>query len=457
MNKVEEIFRCLIENLEEGIQVVDSKGRTIYYNDSMAIMEGQMKEEVIGKKIGDYLNDLEEDSSTLMNALKKKEKFVDVIQQYSNKFKKNITAVNTTIPVIINDKAVAAIEISKDMTKFKELNEKICKLEAIKSSKSRNYCFKDIIGNSFGIRKAINKAMRASLSNSSVLIFGETGSGKEIFAQSIHYNGVRKDKAFIPVNCAAIPSALLEGMFFGTVKGSFTGAENKRGIFEEAHRGTLLLDEVNSLEPYLQSKLLRVLQDGFIRPVGGNKIIDVDVRVIATLNEVPEKLIDSGKLRKDFYYRLGVVRIDIPPLRERKEDIEVLANYFIKYYNRILGKNIKGLDESVLEDFMNYDWPGNIRQLKNIIEAAMNMSDNNSLITREYMENKTTKNVKTITNYKTGNSSISQYLESVEKSIIGDFLEKNNHNISKTARMLKISRQKLQYKIKKYSLEKVGS
>lgn len=452
MSKVERIFKCLIDNLEEGIHIVDSKGRTIYYNEAMAKMEGQNAEEIIGKKIGDYLKGLEDDSSTLMNALKKKEKIVDVIQHYSNCYKKNITTINTTVPVLIEDKVVAAVEIAKDMTQFKELNEKICKLEAAKNSNNTNYCFKQIIGSSQGIRNAVNKAMRASLSNSSVLIFGETGCGKEVFAQSIHYNGIRKDKPFIAVNCAAIPSALLEGMFFGTVKGSFTGAENKKGIFEEAHRGTLLLDEVNSMEPYLQSKLLRVLQDGFIRPVGSNKIIDVDVRVIATLNEEPEKLIEEGKLRKDFYYRLGVVRIDIPQLRERKEDIEDLVKYFVNYYNNILGKNIIDIDENVLKDFKEYDWPGNVRELKNIIEAAMNMVDNNGRLTREFFENKVIESNNKENNHDIGEMSISAYLESIEKAIIGEELSKNNSNITKTAEKLKISRQKLQYKIKKYNL-----
>ena len=453
MSKAEEILRNLIDNLAEGIHIVDGKGRTIYYNDPMARMEGQIREEVIGKKVEDYLSGVENESSTIMNALKYKEKIIDVVQQYNTHYKKDITTINTTIPVIVKEKAVAAIEISKDMTQFKELNEKICKLEAINKGRDDNYGFKDIIGNSSSIRNAVTKAMRASLSNSSVLIYGETGSGKEVFSQSIHYNGIRKDKPFVAINCAAIPSALLEGMFFGTVKGSFTGAENKRGIFEEAHRGTLLLDEVNSMEPYLQSKLLRVLQDGYIRPVGSNKIIDVDVRVIATLNEEPEKLIEEGKLRKDFYYRLGVVRIDIPPLRDRKEDILDLCNYFIEYYNRLLGKNIKGINEQVLEDFNEYNWPGNIRELKNVIESAMNMADSNMSLTRECFDNKVVNKNKESTLYEIGDRPMSEYLEAIEKEIIVQTLEKNTWNISKTAEKLKLSRQNLQYKMKKFNIE----
>ena len=306
----------------------------------MAKIEGFKKEDVLGKKVYEYLKGME-DISTLMNALKEKKQYKDIIQHYSSKDGKNITSINTTIPVILNDNVIAAIEIARDMTQIKKLNEKVCKLESSSNKTEEHHVFKNIIGDSVKIRNEVNKAVRASLSNSSVLIYGETGTGKEIFAQSIHYGGIRKDKPFIPINCAAIPSALLEGMLFGTVKGSFTGAENKKGLFEEAHQGTVLLDEINSMEPYLQSKLLRVLQDGYIRPLGSNKIIDIDVRIIATLNEEPEKLIREGKLRKDFYYRLSVLRIDIPPLRERKEDIESLAYHFLSYYNSILSKNVK--------------------------------------------------------------------------------------------------------------------
>jgi len=452
MNKVESILENLINNLKEGIHIVDNKGKTIYYNESMAKMEGLKREDVIGKKVYEYLKGME-GTSTLMNALNNNEEFKDMVQQYSNNDGKNITSINTTIPVIINDKTVAAIEIARDMTQLKKLNEKICMLENAVSSKQNNYTFKDIIGNSSKIRNEVNKAVKASLSNSSVLIYGETGSGKELFAQSIHYNGIRKDRPFIAINCAAIPSALLEGMLFGTVKGSFTGAENKKGLFEEAHRGTVLLDEINSMEPYLQSKLLRVLQDGYIRPVGSNKIIDIDVRVIATLNEEPEALIKEGKLRKDLYYRLSVMRIDVPPLRERKEDIELLVKYFINHYNSLLSKNIKVLSKDMMERFLEYGWPGNIRELKNTLEAAMNMVDDGETLTKEFFENKIALVGDLNSDSKfSGDMSLSEYLEEIEKAIILKSYIKNGENITRTAEELKISRQNLQYKIKKYKL-----
>jgi len=453
MSKIEDVFACLLDNLNEGIHIVDSRGKTIYYNEAMAKIEGISKHEVLGKKVSEYLKNIDEDASTLMNALKTGENYKDVLQHYRSDSGKNITSINSTVPVKNNEKIIAAIEIARDMTQLRELSEKICRLESLPSYQCTNYHFNDIIGNSPQIRNEVNKAMRASLSNSSVLIYGETGAGKEVFAQSIHYNGIRKDKPFIPINCAAIPSALLEGMLFGTVKGGFTGAENKKGLFEEANKGTVLLDEVNSMEPYLQSKLLRVLQDGYIRPVGGNKAIDVDIRIIATLNEEPEKLISEGKLRKDFYYRLSVIRIDVPPLRARKEDIEVLVKHFVSYYNQMLAKNVKTIDEYVLKKFMDHNWPGNVRELKNSIELAMNMIDDTEVLTKEFFENKTVSLKEEDSQKKYFiDKPLPEYLEDIEKDIIEKTLITNDYNISKTSKELKISRQCLQHKMKKLGL-----
>lgn len=451
--KSEYILEYLINNLNEGIHIVDNKGKTIYYNTAMEKIEGLKREDVIGKKVYEYLKEME-NSSTLMNALKDRKEYKDVLQNYFRKDGREITSLNTTIPVVANDKVIAAIEVARDMTQIKSLNEKLCNLVKNDKKSQGHYLFDDIIGESLILKNEINKAVRASLSNSSVLIYGETGTGKELFAQSIHYGGVRSQKPFIPINCAAIPSALLEGMLFGTVKGSFTGAENKKGLFEEANRGTILLDEVNSMEPYLQSKLLRVLQDGYIRPLGSNKIIDVDVRIIATLNEEPKKLIEEGKLRKDFYYRLSVIQINVPPLRERKNDIETLAYYFLDYYNRVLNKNVKFIDSSIIEDFLSYDWPGNIRELKNVIESAMNMIDDGEMLSRDAFENRNIF-LKAETDLKSLNKNISlnDYLNGIEQKIITNEMKKNLGNITKTASKLKISRQNLQYKLKKYNIQ----
>ncbi|WBW99564.1 sigma-54 interaction domain-containing protein [Oceanirhabdus sp. W0125-5] len=453
MNKDRIILEELINNLYDGIHIIDEKGTTVYYNEAMANLEGTTRDEVLGKRITEYLDRLKEENSTLLSAIKNKKKYSEILQEYYNNNNKLITTINTSIPIFNGRKVIGAIEISKDMTQVKMLNEKVCKLEEKQRKSNKGYSFKDIIGNSTEMRNVVNKAMRASLSNSSVLIYGETGSGKEVLAQSIHYNGIRSDKPFIAVNCAAIPSPLLEGMFFGTVKGSFTGAIDKKGLFEEAHRGTLLLDELNSMDTQLQSKLLRVLQEGYIRPLGSNKTIDVDVRVIATLNENPEKLIKEGKLRKDLYYRLSVVKFDIPPLKDRKEDIEDLVNHFVQYYNKILGKEVIGVKNDVMERLINYEWPGNIRELKNAIESAMNLAEDYKKIGMEMFEDKF--HIGEHEKIELNGISLDEYLGNVERSIIKDVLYRMSGNISKAADELKISRQSLQYKIKKYKLNNI--
>ena len=448
----EKILACLLENLEEGIQVVDCEGKTIYYNSAMGKVEGVEPTEVIGKKVSEYLEDVKEDDSTLMNVLKTGEKIVGLIQHYANGYKKKVTTINTTVPVTVDNKVIAVIEIAKDMTQLKELTESVCKLQNLDKKINNHYTFSDIYGDNPTMKIAIDKAKKASMSSSSVLLYAETGSGKEVFSQSIHYGGVRKDKPFIPINCAAIPALLLEGMLFGTEKGGFTGAENKKGLFEQANHGTILLDEVNSLEPYLQSKLLRVLQEGYIRPIGGTKSIDIDVRIIATLNEEPAKLIESGKLRKDFYYRLCVMRINIPPLRERIDDIPIFVDKLIEKYNKILCKNIRGIDEVMMKKLQEYNWPGNIRELTNVIESAINMADYNSILTENYFDfriaNDNCTNVQDIITNNESSFHLENYMSDIEKNIIEKILKKNDYNVSKAARELSISRQNLQYKIK---------
>jgi len=451
MDNVNILLESLISNLKEGLHIVDGKGKTIYYNHAMENIEGMKSEDVMGKEIHEYLKDIEH--STILGSLKGGHTYRDTIQNYSNGAGKIITSVNSTIPVMVDGKVEAVIEIARDMTQIKKLNETICQLENKSKSKRNHYTFNDIIGSSKILNEEILKSKRASISNSSVLIYGETGCGKELFAQGIHYEGIRRDKPFIAINCAAIPSTLLEGMLFGTVKGSFTGAENKKGLFEEAHRGTILLDEINSMDPYLQSKLLRVLQDGYIRPLGSNKIIDIDVRIIATINEEADKLIREGKLRKDFYYRLSVIKVMIPPLRERKEDISDLCDFFINYYNGILYRNVKGISEDVMEGFLNYSWPGNIRELKNNIESAMNMVEDGEILTKECFGNKINSVVEvTAEEGFRGEISLNEYIDNIEKNIIEKSYQKNNNNITKTSEELKISRQNLQYKLKKYEL-----
>lgn len=289
------------------------------------------------------------------------------------------------------------------------------------------------------------------------MILGETGTGKELFAQSIHNESSRAKEPFIAVNCSAIPDSLLESILFGTTKGAFTGAENKSGLFEEAKNGTLFLDELNSMSIVLQAKLLRALETNRIRRVGGNQEIPVNPRIISAMNINPLEAIENEKLRSDFYYRLAVVTLECPSLRNRKEDIITLSWHYIKKYNKILGRKIDRLSPEVMKILENYNWPGNVRELSHCIEHAMNMVDPNdtSLLVRHLpafiQENALKSNILPIILPKTND--FKQIMNQVEKDILLQALKRNNGNMNQSAKELGLSRQSLFYKLKKLNID----
>lgn len=306
------------------------------------------------------------------------------------------------------------------------------------------FSFDDIIGQSEPVQKSKEKATRASYTVSPILIYGETGTGKELFVQAIHNCSQRKNKPFIAQNCAAIPETLLEGILFGTMKGSFTGAENRKGLFEEADGGTLYLDELNSMPMELQAKLLRVIQEGAIRRLGDTNIKKVDVRIIASLNEEPERIVETGKLRKDLFYRLNVVRINLTPLRERKEDIPILVYHFIDKFNKKFNMNIKGIDDAALKEIIKMNWSGNVRQLEHFIESIFNNKQDGTIELSDLLEldNSVKNDEKPL--------SLRERLEQSEKGYIMEALVLSNNNVTRASEILDIPRQTLQYKIKKY-------
>ncbi len=242
------------------------------------------------------------------------------------------------------------------------------------------YDFEKIVGESKEITSLISEVKKIADSRSNVLLLGETGTGKELVARAIHFNSARHDKPFVPINCSAIPENLLESELFGYVKGAFTGAAgSKRGLFEEASGGTLFLDEIGELGQQLQAKLLRVIDDHEVRPLGGVQSRTVDVRIIAATNRDIVKAVREGILREDLYYRINVVTITLPPLRERKEDILILARHFLEKYSQEIGKQVTFIDDAALRILMDYNWPGNVRELRNIIERAVLITDSNTI------------------------------------------------------------------------------
>ncbi|WP_242620507.1 sigma-54 interaction domain-containing protein [Senegalia massiliensis] len=461
-------MKNILEYLDEGIHVIDSEGKTILYNKSMEKIEGIEPENILGKQLLELFPSLDEKTSTLLTVIKNGRPIVNRSQTYLNYKGKKISSVNTTIPLFNDNDLIGAVEIGKDITKIKKLSEELIELrneltnkEKLKTEdKMRKYTFDHIIGKSESIKKAIRIAKKASNSSSSVLIYGETGTGKELFSQSIHYSGTRSNKPFIAQNCAALPEQLLEGLLFGTVKGGFTGAIDRPGLFEQANGGTLLLDEIDSMGMILQSKLLRVLQEGYIRRVGGLNDISIDVKIIATTNQPPLESIKSGNLRKDLYFRLNVIYIDIPPLRKRIGDLKLLINEFIKKFNFKLDKDVWMISREVMDLFNNYSWPGNIRELENMIEGGMNFVENDEHVLHiehfpDYISD--FKNIRKRESKEEFDieirNSLQNTINDIEKKIIERELNENDYNISQTARNLNIKRQTLQHKIKRYNLK----
>lgn len=455
------ILQKILQHIDEGVHVLDKNGNTIIYNEAMSKLEKMETKEVMKKPFGEVFKNLNSENSTLLKALKYGVPTFDLNQTYLNKDGKEITTINTTLPVVIDNEVTAVVEVAKNITKMTEMSHTILKLqneigrpEKAKTQKIRKYNFNNIIGSSRNFTDVIERAKKASKNSASVFIFGETGTGKELIAQSIHYESIRKDKPFIAQNCAALPESLLEGLLFGTSKGGFTGAVDRAGLFEQANGGTLLLDEINSMPYELQAKLLRVLQENYIRRVGGIKDIPIDVRIISTSNELPEVILKNGRIRKDLFYRLNVIQLNVPPLRDRKDDITMLANMFIYKYNERFNREILSISKEAQDSLLKYDYPGNVRELENIIMAAISMADDNErILGRNHFEFLDTDREYDSRKYEIGENGIDEYLGNLEKRIIEKTLKNNDQNITKSAEILKIKRQTLQHKIKKYKIQ----
>ena len=311
------------------------------------------------------------------------------------------------------------------------------------------YTFDSLIGNSLTFLDAKDQAKKAAKSDSNVLILGESGTGKELFAHSIHNDSKRSMGVFIKVNCAAIPAELLESELFGYEEGSFTGAKKggKIGKFEAADGGTIFLDEIGELPLHMQVKLLRVLQEKEVERVGSTRSIPIDVRIIAATNRNLEEMVEKGEFRLDLYYRLKVMTIVVPKLSERSEDIPKLVHHFLRKYQKLMNKQIEGISDRALRILNSYSWPGNIRELENSIERALNMVDEAEMITSDHLPEE-------IRGYKSPSSTLTlnEVMEETERHTIINYLELMNGNKSETAKVLGISRTTLYEKMNKYGL-----
>jgi DNA-binding NtrC family response regulator len=332
---------------------------------------------------------------------------------------------------------------------------------ALKNQLKKKYRFDNFIGDSPEMHRVFKIIEKVADTDSTVLILGESGTGKELVAKAIHYNSMRRDKPLIPVNCGAIPEDLLESELFGHEKGAFTNAIRTRiGRFEMSNGGTIFLDEIGEMSPHLQVKLLRILQEQEFERLGGTKTIKCDIRVIAATNKDLDKLVLENQFREDLYYRLRVIPIEIPPLRERRSDIPLLVKHFVDIMIKTRGKNIKGVSKDVMKAFMNYDWPGNVRELENIIERMVILTDADELTIND-LPDKLLQKQKT---EEVGPSmipddgfSLNNAINDYEKLLIIRALEKADWVKNRAAKLLNMNRTTLVEKIKKQGIEKPRS
>ncbi|PAV28391.1 sigma-54-dependent Fis family transcriptional regulator [Virgibacillus profundi] len=458
MNK---LYKTLLDEVDTGIHVINKNSKTIVYNRKMAEIESMDRDDVLHKNLLDVFSFHGKQNSTLIETLhtgqvKRRKK-----QTYFNNKGKEITTINDSFPIKNKGEIVAVVEIAKDVTQLERMIK-----ENVLQKKNSNFTFDQIIGDSEPMQAVIEEAKRATRTASSVLIVGDTGTGKELFAQSIHNGSHRSSGPFISQNCAAIPDSLMEGLLFGTKKGAFTGAVDRPGLFEQANGGTLLLDEINSLDLALQAKLLRAVQEKTIRRVGDMQEKKIDVRIIATMNEDPIDAINERRLRRDLYYRLSVVTLLIPSLNERKDDIWLLINHFIDKYNALFEMNVEHISEAAKAVLYQHHWPGNVRELEHTIEGTMNMIMDENVIDianlpisflKRYPFHKKhaqtiDRNIINFDNNKEEVQPLQTKMYELEKAYIQRVLEVHNHNISRTATKLGISRQSLQYRLKKFGL-----
>lgn len=480
-------FLSILSNLDDGVLITDNTGRIIFYNHSQAKMDDLDPDYVIGKKVTE-IYDLDEETSKIMRCLRTQEPLVGHLFFYQTMSGKVVNTIHSVFPLFKKKRLIGAICFVKD---YNILDKTIASTSSISMSdkpdlgNGTRFTFADIVSMDPKFLKCMKTARLSADSPSPVMLFGETGTGKEIFAQSIHNYSSRSHRQFMAVNCAAIPENLLEGILFGTTKGAFTSSLDKPGLFEQANGGTLFLDEVDSMPVNLQSKLLRVLQEKKVRRVGSLTEKEIDLKIISSINREPRRAISDGLLRIDLFYRLGVVFIHIPPLSERPNDIDVLIRHFINKINHILGKKVEDVDDGVMELFMSYHWPGNVRELEHVIEGAINMIGDERIIhtghlphyfilavnSREAPKSLSQKHERRQREIesevreeddlvKIRPPAIAALISQTEKmakeevDLIRQALEENNGNISKSAQQLGISRQLLHYKMKKFGINR---
>jgi PAS domain S-box-containing protein len=395
-------YKLILNAAGEGIYGLDIEGKATFANPAAIQMTGWTEDDIIGKAMHEKHHHTKTDGShypqhecPIYAALKDSEVHYITDEVFWRKDGSSFPVHYTSTPIIENNVITGAVVIFQDISKIrdseKNLKKALFEIEQLKDKLNEeniylqeeiniNHKFEDILGESQSLKTVLQEVEQVANTDTTVLIQGETGTGKELFARSLHCLSERKQRPLVKVNCAALPENLIESELFGHEKGSFTGATARRiGRFELAHEGTIFLDEIAELPLELQAKLLRVLQEGEIERLGDSKTIKVNVRVIAATHRNLKKMIAEGTFREDLYYRLSVFPLDVPPLRERRNDISLLTQWFTNKYANKTGKLINNIPKSSMDNLLGYDWPGNVRELENIIERAVILTTNNIL------------------------------------------------------------------------------
>lgn len=432
-------YEPVLDSIADGVFTVDEEWNITSFNSAAEKITGIPRNEAIGKQCCDVFR------ASICECGCALRETINTEKSTINKVIEIMTPMGAPIPISISTsvlkdesgKIIGGVETFRDLTTEQELRKKL----------DGKYSFYDIVTRSHKMREVLNLLPTFAESDASCLITGESGTGKELFARAIHNLSKRKDKPFVAINCGALPDSLLESELFGYEKGAFTDAkENKPGKFALAEGGTIFLDEIGDISPALQVKLLRVLQEKEFDPLGSTKTRKADVRFISATNKDINSLVQEEKYRLDLYYRINVVHVHIPPLRKRKNDIVLLAEHFIDRMNRLRSKNIAGLSQEVVIEFMQYNWPGNIRELENAIETAFVLCPS-GVIGLQHLPDQFRKQQES--DSQTGGFN----LKELEIQMIQEVLKRNNGNKTASARDLGIDKTTLWRKLKKYDLE----
>lgn len=441
-----------VRNFFDEISVVDRNGIIRYCEIFIPDMYSFTADEITGKHIFDVFKTSNEQSSEVYQVLRTGKPMIlfkeDLITYKGDKVK----GYSSSYP-IYKDNEIVGVAVAMKVVESDFSKEFILLTDEDKSVRSEgrnNYTIDNLVTQDpymLNIKKKIRKIAKT---DSYVLIQGKTGTGKEIVAQSIHFASSRSDKPFISQNCAAIPANLLESTLFGTEKGSFTGAITNKGLFELADGGTIFLDEINSMDISVQSKILKAIEERSIRRIGGHKNISTDIRIIAAINEDPFEAIRNNRMREDLFYRLNIVSLKLNELKDRKNDIKLLTDYYIHFYNDMMKMKIKGLDEKVEKIFLSHDWPGNVRELRNVIESAFNITET-ATITAEDIPDYLVTDLCEVNADREEIAGYEDMVREFETRLIRDAL-KISRSKAEAARNLNLTRQTLNYKMEKLGI-----